>query len=211
MERLAGRVKIVEMPPVNWPIEPVTTVNEFATRHGLAHHSGLILHGVWAVDSLHYLAEIDAQDDLSNETILGYPPDRVDVAHVRWATGTCITALDLCAAGLGRIFCGHTATKELAVSDFAPKVKRKIDYRAMLPAPALKWLDELLGDDDYVKVKDVRNALTHGLIRRHFKMPRQRLDIQVRDVRLDVPTIVAISRDTAQAQIGKLLDILPAI
>ena len=115
------------MPPINWPIEPVTIVNEFATRHGFANHSGLILHGVWAVDSLHYLAEIDAQDNLSCDTIHGYPPDRIDVAHVRWATGTCITALDLCAAGLGRILCGHTATKELAVSDFAPKLLRQMD------------------------------------------------------------------------------------
>lgn len=199
------------MPPVIWPIEPVTIVNDFATRHGLANHSGLLLHGVWAVDSLHYLAELDAQDDLSNDRVSGYPPDRVDVAHVRWATGTCITALDLCAAGLGRILCGHTAMKELAVFDFSSKAKHKIDYRGMLPAPVLDWLDRLLADDGYQKVKSVRNLLTHGLIRRHFKMPRQRLDIQAGTDRLNVPTLVAISRDTAQAQIGKLLDILPIV
>jgi hypothetical protein len=199
------------MPPVNWAVEPVSLVNEFATRHGRAKHSALILHGVWAVDSLHYLAEIDRQDDLSDDTVRGYPPDRVDVAHVRWATGTCTTALDLCAAGIGRILCGHATAKELAVSDFAPKLKPKVDYRAMLPAPALEWFDGILADDHYLKVKGVRNALTHGLIRRHFKMPRQRLDIEVGDVRLDVPAIVAISRDTAQTQIAKLLDILPAM
>jgi hypothetical protein len=37
------------------------------------------------------------------------------------------------------------------------------------------------------------------------------LDIQVGNVRLDVPTILATSRNTAQRQIGKLLDILPTV
>jgi len=30
------------------------------------------------------------------------------MAHVRWAAGSAITALDLCAAALGRLYCGIT-------------------------------------------------------------------------------------------------------
>jgi hypothetical protein len=199
------------MPAVNWATEPFAVVSDFATRHNRPEHAGLILHGVWAVDGLHYLTELDLADDLSTDTVRGYPPDRVDVAHVRWATGTCVTALDLCAAGIGRILCGHIKPKELDVTHFAASHNGSAKHRAVLPGLMLTWFDDLLKDADYVKVKDVRNALTHGLIRRHFKMPRQRLDIQVGDVRLSVPQIIAISRDTAQTQISRLLDILPTI
>jgi len=201
------------MPPVHWPVDPVTVVNDFATKRNLVNHGALILHGVWAVDSLHYLAEIDSQDDLSEDTINGYPPDRVDVAHIRWATATCITALDLCAAGLGRILCGHIDRKELCVTDFSGKANRSENgaLRPMLPVSVLNWLDDIMSDGDYKAVKATRNALTHGLIRRHFMLPRRRLDIQVGSIRFDVPALLAISRDTAEKHIGKLLDILPKI
>jgi hypothetical protein len=197
------------MPPVNWAMEPSVIVSDFAMRHGHPHHAGLILHGVWAVDGLHYLAELDLEDDLSTDTIRGYPPDRVDVAHVRWATATCVTALDLCAAGIGRILCGHMGIKELAATHFARRDDGNGKHRGALPPLILNWFDELFNDAGYMKVKRVRDALTHGLVRRHFKMPRERLDIQVRNVRMDAPSIVTISRDTAERQISELLAVLP--
>jgi hypothetical protein len=204
------------MPPVQWTVEPVTVVNAFVKKHGHPEKGALILFGVWAVDSLHYLREIDARDDLSEGTINGYGADVIDVAHTRWATGTCITVLDTCAAGLGRVLCNHNDKRELSVADFTLPVKlkpskptRAEQLRPMLPAPVLHWIDGVINDADYNAVKVARNALTHGLVRRHFTIPRQRLDIQVGDHRMDVPTLVALSADVATRHVRALMELLP--
>ena len=58
----------------------------------------------WAVDaveSLRWLADVDDWAFRGGRENLGKRDPRViDVAHVRWATTTAITALDLCAVEL---------------------------------------------------------------------------------------------------------------
>lgn len=201
------------MPPFDWPVDPMPVVSDFEQRHARPDAGALILFGVWAVDSLYYLSDVDAQDDLSQPTINGHRPDVVDVAHARWATGTCITALDLCSAGLGRALCNHTASRELSITDFTPNEKfaRVGQRRALLPDAALRWIDEVIGDDGYKTIKAARHALTHARVRRHFTMPRQRLQIQAGDIRLDVPTLLVCGIDTVTKHVRRLLQILPSI
>ena len=61
-----------------------------------------------------------------------HPPIQtlVDISHVRWATGNAITAIDLCAATVGRLFCGITAPPELILRDFNRKSNRRKRDRA---------------------------------------------------------------------------------
>ncbi|MGH7183392.1 MAG: hypothetical protein ACREJN_15640 [Nitrospiraceae bacterium] len=85
------------MPPFTWTIEPTGLIQAFERRHNNPSASALFTWAVRAVESLHYLDDIDRAYDVSHMVTGAHRPDVVDVAHARWATGTCITALDLCA------------------------------------------------------------------------------------------------------------------
>jgi hypothetical protein len=51
------------------------------------------------------LAKLDANHPGTSTYVLptNTHPDLVDISHVRWATGNAITAIDLCAATMGRV------------------------------------------------------------------------------------------------------------
>jgi hypothetical protein len=91
------------MPKHVWQIEPLPLIQQFERRHNRPEAGALIAWAVYAVESLHYLDDLDLAFARSSEVCETHDPATVDVAHTRWATGTCITALDLCAAGLARI------------------------------------------------------------------------------------------------------------
>ena len=137
----------------------------------------------------------------------------VDVAHARWATGTCITALDLCAAALGRAFCAHTGTRELDIGSFDLKRKQKRTFglRANLPAQAQQWIDNVLADPRYKQIKAARDSLTHARVSRHLTVPRQRLRLQVEDKQLDVATIIDCAKDVGSKHVSAMLAILPFV
>ena len=101
------------MPPYNWPVNAIDLIQKFEARHNSPAASALFFWAVSAVDSLYYLDDIDLEFDTSRQHLLGHVRDVIDISHAWWATGTSITALDLCAAGLGRVFCGHTGNYEL--------------------------------------------------------------------------------------------------
>src|SRR5262245_13134005 len=100
------------MPPLVWTCNPGSAIPDFETRHKNPQAAALFAWVQYTVESLYYLDDIDLAFDSSQSVAGGHNPDVVDVAHVRWATSTCITALDLCAAGLGRSFCGHSGPRE---------------------------------------------------------------------------------------------------
>jgi hypothetical protein len=204
------------MPPYKWPVEIVPLVQQFETRHKDAEAGALVLNAVWTVDSLYYLKDLDSTHDLSQETIIGHRPDVVDVAHARWATGACITALDLCAAALGRVFCGHTGPRQLAIRHFDPNGRpnekgNRDARRARLLSPATAWIDGICDDADYKTIKATRDFLTHARLRRHFTMPRQRLRLQVQDVLIDVPNVIERAKNVATRHVAALLGILPTL
>ncbi|HEY1307709.1 MAG TPA: hypothetical protein VGF24_29360 [Vicinamibacterales bacterium] len=184
-------------------------VQQFGNKHGHPEASALILFGVWATDSLYYLSDVDARDDLSRSTIDGHRPDIVDIAHARWATGTCITALDVCAAALGRVFCHHTRARELSIADYFSK-RAALKLRPLLPVAAVTWIDAVQADAGYQTVKTARDSLTHARVIRHFNLPRQRVQIQANS-RIDVPTLINRATDTATRHVCDLLQILPNI
>lgn len=63
----------------------------------------------------------------------------------------------------------------------------------------------------YKQIKVVRNALTHARVSRHFTLPRQRLQIQVKNDRLDVPSVIDYAKDVGTTHVSTLLAILPGL
>ncbi len=201
------------MPACDWPDNPLQVIAQFEARHGNSESTALLWFAAWAVDSLYYLADVDRSLDPSQATIGDHVADVVDVAHARWATGTCITALDLCAAGLGRAFCAHTGTRELDIGSFDPEraTQRVARRRAYLPAQTRLWIDNVLKDPDYNQIKAARDSLTHKRVPRHLTCPRQRLRLQVENNQLDVPTIIDRAKNVASKHVLRLLAILPEL
>jgi hypothetical protein len=90
---------------------------DYKRRHGQTPLSPLSIWAVWSVESLHDLDDLDASQADYPKAIGTHHADIVDMAHVRWAAGTATTALDLCAAALGRVYCGWTKTARIATTD----------------------------------------------------------------------------------------------
>ena len=151
-----------------WSVEPMDVISAFEKRHAQPDSGALLAWAALSVDSVHYLADIDKEFEARPEIAGDHSPDIADVAHARWATGTCITSLDLCAAALGRTFCGHTSARELALADFDPSKspKRASALLAKLPASARDWIKDVLGDPRYKEIKTARDWLTHSRVRR---------------------------------------------
>jgi Sap, sulfolipid-1-addressing protein len=115
----------------------------------------------WAVESLDYLVRLDDRAfGHSRRVLYGNEAGAIDLAHVRWASGMAVTAIDLCAAVLGRKYCGQTGDRELSLASFYPKrnAKERWDF---LPAPAKKWLSGVNRYPDFQTIKRARDPLTH--------------------------------------------------
>jgi hypothetical protein len=108
----------------------------------------------------------------SSGQLYGYHPNVIDLAHVRWAAGSAVTALDLCATALGRKH-GLVAGQELAIFDFFPadqrdgpsKQKAKVRFAALSPA-GQRWLNNVNSDPEYRTVRRARHPFTHGRLPR---------------------------------------------
>jgi hypothetical protein len=200
------------MPPLNWPINDLELIRNFEAKHKSPDAGALFGWTVWAVESLYYLDDLDRHYDSTRDAIGGHPHDIIDVAHCRWATGTCITALDLCAAGLGEVFCEHRGKHKLSVADFDSKARYGKTRRAQLPIAALNWIDAVRGDHDYKNIKEARRWLTHARMLRHFKLGASgpsRLELQIGEFRLGTRPLIELARDVATKHVIALLKELP--
>lgn len=158
------------MPVKTWTKSPVAVVQGYDSRHPQKPLDPLVLWAAWAVDGLHYLADLDEAFGGTEVSVQGHHPDVIDIAHVRWATGTAITALDLCAAALARCFCGWIKPKELDLRNFDPQINPadSAKLRARLPAPALDWVNAVLADARYSYIQGARNPLAHSRMSRQL-------------------------------------------
>jgi hypothetical protein len=135
---------------VKWTRPPIEIVQEYqARRSGRDDIGALIIWATWAAEGLDYLNDID---DLRNGGKLstdGHSSQIVQVSHVRWATSSSITSIDLSAAALARECCGWNGHNERDLRDFDPSgdEKKAQRWRNPLPASALSWVDTILGDE----------------------------------------------------------------
>jgi ketosteroid isomerase-like protein len=92
----------------------------------------------------------------------------VDMAHVRWAAGSGITALDLCAAALGRLYCGIADDKW----DLSVESARDKHWETLTTAPGepSRWIAAVRGDHRYKGLLQLRPELTHRVRPRSYSV-----------------------------------------
>jgi hypothetical protein len=205
------------MPPFSWATDPHIVIQNFEKRRGGPEAGALFAWATVCVQSLHYLDDIDEAHDRSSQVPGGHHPDHVAVAHARWATSTSITALDLCAAGLGRAFCIYNGWREFDLRDLGatkPKDRQAACQRA-LPELAIQWVQDVLADDDYKKIELARHSLTHSRLPQHFYLvvggPHRRQELQVEAQKLTVRHIVETSKNVAVRHVSSFIDLLPKL
>jgi len=195
------------MPVPVWKPETQPIIAAFAHRTGSVEAGALASWAVWTVDSLHYLDDLD-QSRSNSAAGRRYNPSTVDVAHARWATSTAKTAIDLCAAALGRSYCELEPSRELDVGSFF----RRRKLQEALPTGAKDWLHGTQADTRFDLVKGARDALVHARIRRHFTLnvggPPKRMDLEVGGKRHDVRTVIEAARDLATERVEAFVEVL---
>ncbi len=213
------------MPPFAWSRDPMVVIKEFEERYKSDWAGPCFLFAISSAESLHYLHDIDLAYETCYVSVGNHRADVVDVAHARWATSSCISVLDLCAAGLGHAFCSNLSGYELDLGCFDAKRtanwetnnadKQRLDWQKEIPPSALQWVRNVLDDVDYGEIKKLRNALIHSRLNRHFRMslggPPQRLKLEGKSKQWEVPQIVQVARDVATTHVSKFLEVLFAL
>jgi hypothetical protein len=181
------------MAPHLWaPLDPMTVDQQFNRRHGLAMTlPQSFIWAVWAAEGSDYLEKLDATHPGGDHNVppTGTHPDLVDIAHVRWATGNAITAIDLCAATIGRLFCGVSGPPELDLRGFDTTIgssRRRAEVaarRGLVPPDFLTWVDDTLADALYQELHQARNPFTHSWLQRKLfrggQAPANRTEFEV--------------------------------
>lgn len=115
-----------------------------------------------AVEGLRWLVHLDDEAFGGDRAPLaGFDADAVDAAHVRWATSTAITAIDLCSTALAARHGSHKLSDQKALA-----LHR--NYKDLLALPLTPderaWLEAVKADRDYEIVRQARHPLTHALL-----------------------------------------------
>lgn len=160
----------------------------------------------WATDSLFYLQEVD--DMAFGAGGLGGRDDSVvEMAHFRWAASTAVTALDLGAAAIGKLYrvvlrYGH----ELDL--YGAHAKNKI--RLQLSGPALQWVDSVWNDARYQNVVSARHPMVHRRAYRDFgmghRLPFRFEDASGTEIRMTVPALLSDATAVATGHLETLFE-----
>jgi len=176
------------MPPIQWPPTTQSTLELLSSRNADA--SRCVLWATSAVDALAYLDDLDLALDGSARFATGHDALAVDLAHARWAAGTAMTALDLCAAAIGFLYLpprrrGHyyDMGSILTALDKAIRAAARSSPSSRSPGwpprqGVRPWIVDLTGDphaavpvdDNYALIRAVRDPLTHRTLARHIGM-----------------------------------------
>lgn len=160
-----------------------------------------MLWAVWAVDSLYYLEELIG---IPLNGLGGHNPDVQDIALIRWATGTAISALDLCAAVLARENNLKKGKNEFDMGNIG-KVKNQ------LPTSIQNWVSSVEADSRYQDILDLRHSLTHARVSRHLSLGGPTKINLKSGIDRSVVEIVTIAKELATEHVEKMLLILPTL
>lgn len=214
------------MTTVTWSVDPTEAAQKLERRsHGET--GALLMHACRAAASIHYLADHDAhvQADFPSRVYGEHDPRVVDIAHVRWASGAAITALDLCAATLAIAFCGWPHDDDTAsIRSFTPNprhdrraAERVAALRSALPPSLLAWLDAVRADPRYDRVLSIRKPMTHARLARDLTAGRTEFIIEDGDdptrprQAVSVTVIVEEARDLATAHCERFITDVAAL
>jgi hypothetical protein len=154
----------------------------------------LLAWATWTAEAGQYLATLDDHAFAEpHRRLFGFPIDRVEMGHVRWAAGNAITALDLCAAVLGRLYFAPVGLHEHDVRSLGKADKK--DSR--LPVPAKGWLAQVNTDQSYKLVSDARNPLVHRRLLRKTSAGGIRADFVAGSTTIAARELILLSTDVA--------------
>jgi hypothetical protein len=202
---------------VQWIRPPIGIVREYeARRTGRGDVGALILWATWTVEGMYYLSDLDEFKERGGLPMDAHHPDIVNISHVRWATSSSITAVDLCAAALARECCGWNDDKESDLRDFDSSLRpRKSQrFRNALSTSALTWVDRVLSDQRYKEIQGARNPLTHSrLIRRLYSTGPNYTEFVVASTGSALTTrdLVLHSRNFAKESVAEFLKVVETI
>ncbi len=121
---------------------------------------------VWTVDGLYYLDDLDQETERARWITARHNDAAVDLAHVRWASASAMTALDLCAATLGVIHGVPVMKNGEVMPDRVHDVQGLRSHRPELCEGCRDWLTKVVGDQRYKTLKDLRDPMTHRTLPR---------------------------------------------
>lgn len=199
-----------------WSGDPQANISSFESAGANRGDVGaLIMTAIWTVDSLLYLKEL-VEADLNGPNRNGpHDPSTKDVAHLRWACGSSITALDLCAAAIGQLYGLKKGHKELDMRTIAKHLEK-------LPSEFKNWHSSVINDPRYDDVLGNRNPLTHSRILRNFFMDgrpieakyevRDKVSGKMRPEQKPVPELIRYARELSTDSVQRFLDeVLPSL
>lgn len=201
------------MAPYRWPLEPQRAASALHEPGGTGagEAAAYASWAAWSVDSLHYLLDLDHSEERARWIREGYDTDTVDLTHVRWATSTSMTALDLGAAALGLRH--RLPARPNRVHD----VEDLRRGREQLCDGCAKWLENVLTDPEYLNLKQARDRLVHRRLPRLVQLttegatePPERLGLNISgqigaEHAFSSHELVELARDVATRHVTALL------
>jgi hypothetical protein len=169
----------------------------------------------WAIDalqSLSWLASVDAGAFSGGQGPTGWDPRIIDVAHARWATSTAITAIDLCVAETAVKLCGVDFwSKRLPDAKEVMRQLRALSKICPSDAisSAIEWVEKLQSDNGHQALRRyARNPLTHSFVVRSAMIGGGRTPFEVdpaepAESRPDPPALIARSTKLAEKHIAE--------
>jgi hypothetical protein len=199
-----------------WQRDPVDVAREYEARASTpgarADAGALIMWAAWTIDSLFYLQEVVDADRVGPNFYAPHNPATKAVAHLRWAAGSSITALDLCAAA---------AARELGIWDGGNEVdaRQLVRKRTGLPSAAVvawpaeivEWLDKLVADPDYSVILKARRPLTHARLLRHFTTSSPAIRVSIGASQLTTDELIVRARKFATRHVQEFLNVLEGL
>jgi len=176
----------------------------------LGEPGALVMWARWTVDSLYYLQELDAAVDR-------HGPNRhhwasIDIAHVRWAAGSAIGAIDLCAAALARkLAIGPKRRKDGTAHEFDLADLIKSVDAGRVRGGGAAWARNVSKNKAVVTLTAIRHPTTHARLTRHFGVggnfgERTRLSVPGRRAPMAAAAIVKLARTTATNVVEDFFD-----
>ena len=200
----------------SWTKDPVQAAIEYERRSSTpgqrAEAGALIMWAAWTVDSLYYLEEIVEADRDGPNFFAPHNPATKAVAHLRWAAGSSITAIDLCAAVAARELGLRASGNEF---DARKLESKRIDLPANTvsgwPNEIRNWLVGLIGDPDYPIVLGSRHPLTHRRLIRHFTTADRSIRVDIGRARYTTDELILRARKLATRQVESFLGVVAAL
>jgi hypothetical protein len=144
---------------VTWTVDPLEANQRLDERYPGREAGQLAAWAAWTVEGMDYLADIDSQRPA---TYSGQEEQRaIDLSHARWATVDAVTAIDLCAAALGRMHCGYPDERGREMDFGNAKKNSKLRDRR----DCQLWIEAVTSDPAYDQTWKLRDALVHRTAR----------------------------------------------